>query len=78
MTWKEKIILNLTSKKNWAFYLIVTTIICNAKFNLGIDSKSIEWIVYAAIGLFAGDGLAHIGEGLAKLGGKKDSQESNV
>jgi len=75
MCWKDKIIANLTSKKNWAFYLIITTIVCNAKFDWDISQENIQWIVYAAIGLFAGDGLAHIGDGLAKLGQKNPPEK---
>jgi len=67
--WKNKILENVLSKKNWAFYCVAFVVIINSLFNIGIEGENIERLVWLAIGLFAGDGLTKIGEGLKS---KKD------
>lgn len=63
----KKIVTTIFSVKIWAFILTISLVICNVKLDWGINDTNISYIVYLAIGLFTGDGLSRIGNGLSSL-----------
>lgn len=77
LNWKSKIVENVLSKKNWAFYCVAGIVMINSAFNLGISGDDIDRLVWLAVGLFAGDGLAKLGEGMGKMKSKNSDASQN-